>query len=151
MDYVDEVNSSSSSKKRKHNDAEDGFYWGHGQFYHEDIERENERRRWEEETRRTAEEEAEEARKRVEQRTTLHQLMAETREGREKHRDLQLKRKLAKMSRSEQIKQRAALIKEKQHPGEEIGPNSADQASDQASASAADESNRLRLKRPKLS
>eukprot|EP01122_Echinamoeba_exundans_P003200 TRINITY_DN13331_c0_g1_i1.p1 TRINITY_DN13331_c0_g1~~TRINITY_DN13331_c0_g1_i1.p1 ORF type:complete len:293 (-),score=67.01 TRINITY_DN13331_c0_g1_i1:144-1022(-) len=130
---------------RRDDDTED-FYLGSGQFYHEDIEREEERRKWEEHMRRSAAEEADEARKRFEQRSVLNQLMADTKEGREKHQELQMKRKLAKLSRSEAIRQRAASIKEEQQQGPEQLETAEEEKDD-----VAEQQQKLRLKRPKLS
>lgn len=137
-------------RDRSHNDRDEGFYLGSGEFYHEDIAREEQRRKWEADMRRTADEEAEEARKRAEQRIVLNQLMADTREGREKHKELQMKRKLAKLSRSEAIKQRASSIKESEEASLATleGAEAEEEPGDEETP---EKSQRLRLKRPKLS
>lgn len=130
-------------------DRANGFYLGRGEFFHEDLEREEERRRWEAQMRRTVDEEAEEERKRRDQRVVLNQLMADTKQGREKHQELQMKRKLAKLSRSEAIKQRSQSIKEQQREADE--KPDVEEALEKPEEDLAESQQRLRLKRPKLS
>jgi len=78
-----------------------------GEFYHPEIQREEQRRKWQ----RRAEEEAkqkeiDEAKDR-EKRMIIARLVDETQVGRERHKQLLLKRKHAQMTRLELLKQKA--------------------------------------------
>jgi len=79
-------------------------------FFHEDIQREEERIKWEKEV----EEEDREREKRREERILLNQIISETQKGREKALQLQEQRKRKIELRKMQVKQRAEAQKEKQ-------------------------------------
>lgn len=92
-----QLNESTSDNFKESDDEEQ-------QFYHEDIQREKRRKAWEEEALRQIEADEKEQQRREEQRKILNQLIEETKEGRERHKQLQLKRKRTLEERKQQIK-----------------------------------------------
>lgn len=83
-------------------------------FYHPDLEMEEKRRKWEESIKRSAEEERIERERKEERIRLYNQMREETKLGREKQRQLQLKRKMSKISRKEMILKKALEKKEKE-------------------------------------
>ncbi len=77
------------------------------QFYHEDVQREEQRLRWEEEARRLKEEEVREYEKRREDRIALNEVIQETRAGRERAQMLQEEKKRRLELRKMQVQKRA--------------------------------------------
>lgn len=121
-----------------------------GQFFHADIQREIERQRWEDETKRAIDEDYAEREKRMEKRRILEQLNEETRLGRDKHKQLELKRKIAKITRQEQIKQKIQSRKDKVVAAASSTPDSGGAEEEEEEEEDIKEAKKLKLKKPKL-
>lgn len=111
-------------------------------FYHPDIEMEEKRRKWEESVKRSADEERLEREKKEERIRLYNQMKEETKLGREKQKQLQMKRKISKISRKEMILKKA---KEKKEKEEQLIKNEEEKTEE------AKPSNRLQLKKKKVS
>uniref|UniRef100_A0A6B2LMR4 Uncharacterized protein n=1 Tax=Arcella intermedia TaxID=1963864 RepID=A0A6B2LMR4_9EUKA len=82
-------------------------------FFHEDIERENQRLRWEKETKEAIEQEEKMKEKKREERIALNLIIVESQKGREKLLQAQESKKKQAQARKEMIKQRALQKKTK--------------------------------------
>jgi hypothetical protein len=84
----------------------------------------------------------------MEKRRILDQLNEETKVGRDKHKQLEMKRKIAKLARQEQIKQKIQSRKEKEATVHSESVDGADD--DDEDDPEMKEAKKLKLKKPKL-
>jgi len=113
------------------------------EFYHPDMEREEERMRWEAMARATLEEEEKDAQIRHEKRILLNQIIEETKEGRDKVSSLQEQRQKKVELRKQQIKKQAELQKKRK-----LEQTTTPEQTEPAEATPVENKKKLQLKKP---